>query len=392
MLNEIIKYNIIDYRVFGNTFACKDAKKISYYWLKILKLFIDMQLYSKILQQWYTENKRDLPWRDVNDVYKIWISEIILQQTRVNQGLEYYLQFIQRFPDVKSLALAPEDDVLKNWQGLGYYSRARNLHKAAKQVFERFEGVFPSQYADVLSLSGIGAYTAAAICSIVYNQPYAVVDGNVYRVLSRLFAVDTPIDSSAGIKQFSSIAQDLLDKKNPSLHNQAVMEFGALQCVPVSPNCSICPLQLECKAFQTESQTQFPVKTQKVKVKERFFNYIMIEYNQSVFLQKRISNDIWRNLFEFPLIETDKLLSRNDLLNHPQFKELLEGIKIFDIQSISKSFRHILTHRIINAQFFKISISDKNKELSNYLEIPISNIHNYAVSRLIELYLESESI
>lgn len=351
-----------------------------------------MQLYSKILQQWYNENKRDLPWRDVNDVYKIWISEIILQQTRVNQGLEYYLRFVQHFPNIESLALAPEDEVLKYWQGLGYYSRARNLHKAAKQVFERFEGVFPSQHADVLSLSGIGAYTAAAICSIAYNQPYAVVDGNVYRVLSRLFALEIPIDSTQGIKQFASLAQSLLDTKHPGLHNQALMEFGALQCVPVSPNCSICPLQLECKAFHTDSQTQFPVKTQKIKVKERFFNYIMIEYNQSVFLHKRTSNDIWRNLFEFPLIETDKLLTRNDLLNHSQFIELLEGIKAFDIQSISKPVRHILTHRIINAQFFKISISDENQELGNYLKIPISSIHNYAVSRLIELYFESENI
>ena len=351
-----------------------------------------MQLYSKILQKWYTENKRDLPWRDVNEVYKIWISEIILQQTRVNQGLEYYLRFVQRFPDVHSLAVAPEDDVLKYWQGLGYYSRARNLHKAAKQVHERFNGVFPNQHTDILSLSGIGAYTAAAICSISYNQPYAVVDGNVYRVLSRLFAIETPIDSSGGIKQFASLAQSILDIKHPGLHNQALMEFGALQCVPVSPNCSICPLQSECKAFQTDSQSQFPVKTQKVKVKERFFNYIMIEYNQSSFIQKRIFNDIWRNLYEFPLIETDMLLTRTELLNHPQFKGLFDDINTYDIQSISKPYRHILTHRIINAQFFKISISDKNHKLGNYLEIPISSIHNYAVSRLIELYLESESI
>lgn len=351
-----------------------------------------MQLYSKILQQWYNENKRDLPWRDVNDVYKIWISEIILQQTRVNQGLEYYLRFVQRFPDVQSLALASEDEVLKNWQGLGYYSRARNLHKAAKQVLERFEGVFPSLHAEVLSLSGIGAYTAAAICSIAYNQPFAVVDGNVYRVLSRLFAIETPIDSGEGIKQFALLAQNLLDTFNPGQHNQALMEFGALQCVPVSPNCNICPLLSLCKAYQSDSQSQFPVKSQKVKVKERFFNYLLIEFNQSVFIQKRTANDIWRNLFEFPLIETDKLLIQNDLLNHPQFGNLFDGIKTVDIQNVSKPFRHILTHRIINAQFFKITIPEKNQELNNYLEIPISNIHNYAVSRLIELYLESENI
>lgn len=351
-----------------------------------------MQLYSKILQKWYNEHKRDLPWRDVNDVYKIWISEIILQQTRVNQGLEYYLRFVDRFPDVQSLAIASEDEVLKHWQGLGYYSRARNLHKAAKQVLESFQGVFPTQHTDVLSLSGVGNYTAAAICSIAYNQPYAVVDGNVYRVLSRLFATATPIDSSEGVRQFASLAQNLLDKENPGLHNQALMEFGALQCVPMSPDCSICPLQSVCKAYKTDSQSQLPVKSQKIKVKERFFNYLFIELNQSVFIQKRTSNDIWRNLFEFPLIETDKLLIKQDLVNNPQFVNLFDGIKTVDIQNVSKPFRHILTHRIINAQFFKIVITDKNDEFENYIEVPVSNLHNYAISRLIELYLESEKI
>ena len=351
-----------------------------------------MQLYSKILQQWYNEHKRDLPWRDVNDVYKIWISEIILQQTRVNQGLDYYLRFVQRFPDVQSLGLAPEDEVLKLWQGLGYYSRARNLHKAAKQVLEHFRGVFPTHHAEVLSLSGIGAYTAAAICSIAYNQPFAVVDGNVYRVLSRLFAIDTAIDSGEGVKQFASLAKNLLDADNPGLHNQALMEFGALQCVPVLPNCSICPLQSVCKAYKTDSQGQFPVKSQKVKVKERFFNYLVVEFNQNVFIQKRISKDIWRNLFEFPLIETDKLLTHDELLENSDFRVLFQDLKSVNIQNVSKPYRHILTHRIINAQFFKIIISERNTELENFIEVPVSNLANYAVSRLIELYLESENI
>ncbi len=387
-MNQVFGIYIID----SITFAYKGAKKISHYSLIIFKQFSVMVLYSKILQQWYNKHKRDLPWRDVNEVYKIWISEIILQQTRVNQGLEYYLRFVESFPDLKSLALASEDEVLKNWQGLGYYSRARNLHKAAKQVLERFEGVFPSNYADVLNLSGIGSYTAAAICSIAYNQPYAVVDGNVYRVLSRLFAIETAIDSRDGVKQFAILAQSLLDTDNPGLHNQALMEFGALQCVPVSPNCSFCPLQLVCKAYLTDSQSLLPIKSKKIKVKDRFFNYLVVEFNQSVFIQKRTAKDIWQNLFEFPLIETDKILTQKELLNHPQFTKLFEGIEIVEVQTVNKPFRHVLTHRIINAQFFKIKISDKSIEFENYIEVLISNLQTYPVSRLIELYLESESV
>ncbi len=203
---------------------------------------------SDQLISWYQVHKRDLPWRNISDPYRIWISEIILQQTRVNQGLDYYLRFVERFPDVETLAAAEEDEVLKYWQGLGYYSRARNLHHAARQIMQDFGGVFPTTYSEVMQLKGVGAYTAAAVCSFAFNLPYAVVDGNVYRVLSRLFAIETSIDSHSGKKEFDTLAQQLMENSVPSLHNQAIMEFGALQCVPVSPDCSVCPLRVYCKA------------------------------------------------------------------------------------------------------------------------------------------------
>ncbi|MFZ4583041.1 MAG: A/G-specific adenine glycosylase, partial [Paludibacter sp.] len=231
---------------------------------------------SKTLINWYEHNKRELPWRDISDPYRIWISEIILQQTRVNQGISYYLRFVDRFPDVKALATAHEDEVLKYWQGLGYYSRARNLHKTAQIIVEKHNGNFPNSYTEIVQLKGIGAYTAAAICSFAYNQPYGVVDGNVYRVLSRLFAIQTPIDSSQAKNEFSDLATNLLNNSNPGIHNQAIMEFGALQCVPVQPECNTCPFQKTCKAYELDLVDKLPIKASKTKVRERFFNYFFI--------------------------------------------------------------------------------------------------------------------
>jgi A/G-specific adenine glycosylase len=347
-----------------------------------------MKSFSNSLVDWYLLNKRELPWRDISDPYSIWISEIILQQTRVNQGLNYYLRFIEKFPTVEILAKATEDEVLKYWQGLGYYSRARNIHKAASQILNDFNGVFPTKHADVLKLAGIGVYTSAAICSFAYNQPYAVVDGNVYRVLSRLFALETPIDTNEGVKIYSKLAQELLNTSQPAIHNQAIMEFGALQCVPTSPNCLICPLVGVCKAYQLNMISQLPVKSQKVKVKDRFFNYFYVEFGENTFLKKRDANDIWRNLYEFPLIESDKLFIMSELVEIDAFKNLFKGIDIVKIKSESIAFKHILTHRRINAKFFNIEISNKNENFDKLTQVAKNELDKYAVSRLIEMYLE----
>lgn len=348
----------------------------------------DISHISSTLTYWYEQNKRELPWRDITDPYKIWISEVILQQTRVNQGLSYYLRFIERFPSIIQLAEAEEDEVLKYWQGLGYYSRARNLHKAAKQVATKFNGHFPANHSDVLQLSGIGDYTAAAICSFAYNQPYPVVDGNVYRVLSRLFGISTPINSTSGKKEFAELAKKLLPQNNAALHNQAIMEFGALQCVPVSPDCFNCPLQGTCKAFQSDSVCSLPTKTQKTKVSNRFFNYLHIEFQENTFFQKRTGKDVWQNLYEFPLIESEELLSFEQLTENADFKKLFEGMNNVDIYKISHPMKHVLSHRVIYAQFISIRINELNEELKRLISTPLNEIDRFAVSRLTELFLE----
>ena len=346
---------------------------------------------SSTLIQWYQTHKRDLPWRDIADPYKIWISEIILQQTRVNQGLDYYHRFIERFPDVNSLAAATEDEVLKYWQGLGYYSRARNLHKAAHQIINKHKGVFPNTYEEVIQLAGIGDYTAAAICSFAYNLPFAVVDGNVFRVLSRLFGIDTPIDSTAGKKAFKQLAQEILDTVQPGLHNQAMMEFGALQCVPVSPACNACPFADRCIAFSKNQVSLLPVKRQKIQTKERFFNYLFIKAGNYTWLQKRTKNDIWKNLYEFPLIEADKLLDKNELSQHEYFKALFADFHAdVHIRTVSPPVKHILTHQKIFAQSIRIEIGANGKNWEQFVQIQIDEWGDYAVSRLMEILLQNQ--
>lgn len=340
---------------------------------------------SKALTNWYNANKRELPWRDITDPYRIWISEIILQQTRVNQGISYYLRFVERFPDVKSLADADEDEVLKYWQGLGYYSRTRNLHKTAKIITDKQDGIFPNSHSDILQLKGIGEYTAAAISSFAYNQPFAVVDGNVFRVLARIFGIETPIDSTTGKKEFSELAQKLLDKKEPGVHNQAIMEFGALQCVPVQPDCSICPLQTVCKAYKLNLVDKLPIKVTKTKVRERFFNYFYIEYQDKIFIQKRTEKDIWQNLYELPLFEADRLFEINEIAE----SELFANIENLKISSSIPTFKHILSHQRIYARFFTVIISAKNDFLNNLIEIKKDELDNFAVSRLTEMFFEN---
>ena len=354
--------------------------------------------YSTKIRQWFRENARDLPWRNTTDPYKIWISEIILQQTRVAQGLNYYNRFIERFPDLLSLAEADESEVLKHWQGLGYYSRARNLHAAAQQIKTLHNGVFPTDYGHVLALRGVGEYTAAAICSFAYNMPYAVLDGNVFRVLSRLFGIETPINTSKAKKEFTALAQALIDIKKPSEHNQAMMEFGALQCTPNSPDCSKCPLIEQCVAFSDYKVHTLPVKTKISNTQSRFFNYFFAQQGKYTFLKKREAKDIWQNLFEFPLIETDKETEIGDLIKLHEFGELF-GNSHLQISGKRFYVKHVLSHRIIHASFYRIEIPENANcsdqcclQSTGFLKIHLVELHHFPVSRLIEKFLEKEGL
>ena len=343
---------------------------------------------SKVLIMWYEENQRSLPWRESNDPYKIWISEIILQQTRVAQGLNYYFRFIERFPTISKLAASSEEDVLKEWQGLGYYSRARNLHAAAKAVINNYGGVLPDSHKELLSLKGIGEYTAAAILSTAYNKPYAVVDGNVYRVLSRLFALDTPIDTSIGKKQFAQLAKDLLDVDNPGIHNQALMEFGALHCTPAQPQCNTCPIGHLCVAKQINKQSHFPVKDKKTKIRKRYFHYFRVVVNGYTYLNKRVENDIWKNMYDFPLIETDKEMTFFELSQTSAFKTLFSDSEVtFFINQ--KQVKHVLTHQHIYANFHEVTVTKIASNFqNNFLKVKNKDVHKYPISRLIHRYLE----
>lgn len=346
-------------------------------------------IYSERIVAWYLEHKRDLPWRGITDPYRIWVSEIILQQTRVNQGMDYYLRFIGRFPDVRTLAEAEEDEVLKYWQGLGYYSRARNLHKAAKRILADFAGAFPHDYKEILSLNGVGEYTAAAIASFAYGLPHPTVDGNVYRVLSRLFALDMPIDSGEGRKAFAALAQELLPYDRPGLHNQAMMEFGALQCVPQSPDCVHCPLQAQCKAFERGMVASLPVKRQQTKIKNRYFNYFYVLHEGMTFLQKRTGNDVWKGLYEFPLIETDTLLTLDELMADKRFETMFENCGKVEMRAVSPVMKHVLSHRNIFARFVTVQVERGNCFFDSLQTIAESEVDRYAVSRLTEMFLET---
>lgn len=340
-----------------------------------------MSEFADKLIGWYQENKRDLPWRDTKNPYKIWISEIILQQTRVAQGYDYYVRFMERFPNVFALAEAEEDEVMKYWQGLGYYSRARNLHAAAQRIAEL--GAFPTTYKDVLSLKGVGEYTAAAICSFAYDMPHAVVDGNVYRVLSRWLGIDTPIDSTEGKKQFGMAAQELLDKERPALYNQAIMDFGALQCTPASPDCLSCPLSDSCVALAQGKVDSLPVKQHKTKVTNRYFYYIYVRTGEYTFIRKRTGNDIWRNLYEPLLIETEEALSENNGVFIQKLQEVLKKPVDIFLRSVKKGVKHVLSHRVIYADFYELVLPEDFGELEGYQKIPIEDLHKFAVSNLV---------
>jgi len=352
--------------------------------------------FSTTLISWYKKNKRDLPWRQTRDPYKIWLSEVILQQTRIEQGLSYYLNFVSRFPNVHALADASERDILKRWQGLGYYSRARNLHHAAITIANELNGQFPDNYNDLLKLKGIGEYTAAAISSIVFNEPRPVVDGNVLRFLSRLKGIKTPVDSVSGKKIILDLALRLIDRKQPGEFNQAIMEFGALYCKPQNPNCEECLFRTECKAYFENQVNSIPVKTKRLSPRKRYFHYLfIIHQNKSVYLRKRAGQDIWKNLYDFPLLEKNHKISKEKMVEEVSsylFAELKKNPQV----KISKEYKHILTHQIISARFYTIRLNDsKQFRKINLLNgniwdsADLKNIHQYPVPRLIEKFLKN---
>ena len=347
-----------------------------------------MNILHDTLINWFAKNRRDLPWRHSPSPYQVWLSEIILQQTRVNQGWDYYLRFIERWPTVADLAQASEEEVLKMWQGLGYYSRARNLHHCAQQVVNEYGGQFPADFEKLKQLKGIGDYTAAAIASIAFNLPHAVVDGNVYRVLSRLYDIDTPININEGQTLFAQLADELLNREQPGLHNQAMMEFGALHCTPKNPNCLLCPLQAQCLAFAHQTVMQRPVKLPKVKVTTRYFNYLVIRINGSLYLHKRSDNDIWKNLYDFPCIESGTPMTVEEVVASEKFIQLIEE-KPFSITKVSPVYTHKLTHRTLLAQFIEIKLEQKllQIETKDLFLTPESELGSFPIPRLIDLYL-----
>ncbi len=337
--------------------------------------------FTATIEQWYKQNKRALPWRETANPYYILLSEIILQQTRVEQGRAYYERFVSAFPTVQVLAAASEEQVLLLWQGLGYYSRARNLHKAAKQIAAL--GSFPSDYKSILSLPGVGPYTAAAIASFAFGLPYAVVDGNVFRVLSRYFCVDTPIDSTEGKKVFRALADEMLDHKRPSLYNQAIMDFGAVVCKPIGAECAICPLSDTCLAFANKAVQQLPVKVKKMKQKTRWFSFIYILNDKGeVLISKREGNDIWKGLYEFPLIESSEELP---------MASLQQRFPVGKWYLLRQGFVHQLTHQHLVVNFYRLQLPQIAPSLPG-IWVKKSELHNYAFPQLLVKLMDIVSL
>jgi A/G-specific adenine glycosylase len=342
--------------------------------------------FEKLVKWNLNENKRVMPWKGEKNPYKIWISEIILQQTRVQQGLDYYNRFIKAWPNVKALAAAPKQEVYKIWEGLGYYSRCNNLIDSAKYINDELGGVFPNKYEDILSLRGIGPYTAAAIASFAFNEPYAVVDGNVFRVLARFFGIATPVDTTEGKKLFTSLAEELIDKKEPAIYNQALMDFGAIVCKPALPFCNECPLQAKCIAFKKELINILPVKEKSIRMRERFFNYLIVEISGKVYVKQRIAKDIWQNLYEFILLETENLAPEKELVNAEIFQSLFAG-NSYEITKVSPIFKQKLTHQHIKGRFFHINIKKAGKSFNKYLAVKPQELALLPFPKFINSYL-----
>ncbi|MCE1198408.1 MAG: A/G-specific adenine glycosylase [Marinilabiliales bacterium] len=347
-----------------------------------------MNDFQTALGTWYRANKRELPWRFTKDPYKIWVSEIILQQTRIAQGMDYYLRFVKRFPDIHHLAAAEETEVLKAWQGLGYYSRARNLHTTAKVIVDQYNGHFPADYSLLKQLKGIGDYTAAAIASICFHLVYPVLDGNVYRVLSRYFGINTPIDTYQGKKEFLRMAEDLIDPQEPGEFNQAMMELGATLCSPVKPDCPVCPVRNGCLAFRTDQMMEFPVKGKKEKVVQRYLNFLVIRAADSVALEKRRDQDIWKHLYQFPLIETEQPTEIESLIHTPAWDLLFSGCDLA-LEEISPRVVHLLTHQRLHIRFIRLRLNGIALP-QNIQMVPLSDLTHYPVPKPIEKYLTLE--
>ena len=331
-----------------------------------------------------------MPWKGEKDPYKIWLSEIILQQTRVEQGLNYYNNFIKTFPDVHKLAKAPDSKVFKLWEGLGYYTRCRNLIATARYISKELKGKFPSVYEDIKALKGIGPYTAAAISSFAFNLPHAVVDGNVFRVLARIFGIDKPVDSTEGKKLFTALADELLGKKEPGLYNQAIMDFGAVVCKPAAPLCITCIFKKQCVAFLQNKINEFPVKEKKISIRKRWFYYLVVEYNNEIAIRQRTEKDIWQDLYEFPLIETAGEMDKKKILQAAEKKKWLTK-KNYELLTVSPLFKQQLSHQFIAGQFIKIRLKKKPAVKNNWLWVSKNKAGKYAFPQFINQYLREKT-
>jgi len=347
--------------------------------------------FSKSLLHWHqTENCREMPWKGEKDPYRIWLSEIILQQTRVEQGISYYQKFVSTFPTVHDLANADDQQVFKLWEGLGYYSRCRNLIASAKYISKELNGQFPNTYETISQLKGVGPYTTAAIASFAYNLPYAVLDGNVFRILARLFGLSTPTDSTEGKKQFANLSQQLLDKKLPALYNQAIMDFGATVCKP-APNCNACPFTCSCVAYGTNSISELPVKSKKIRIRKRWFHYLVIEHKGYIAIRQRISRDIWNQLYEYPLIETDAQIIEEQLIEMVKQSGMVESHNI-EIVEYSETHKQQLSHQLIQGRFLHVRTKEKPAGDPSWLWLPESQMKEYPFPRLINSYRQRSSL
>ncbi|MET0461584.1 MAG: A/G-specific adenine glycosylase [Chitinophagaceae bacterium] len=348
--------------------------------------------FSTLLLKWNKEqNKREMPWKGEKDPYKIWLSEIILQQTRVDQGLAYYERFIAKFPSIKDLAAAPDTTVFKLWEGLGYYSRCRNLLVTARYVSNELNGVFPATYDEIKALKGIGPYTASAISSFAYNLPHAVVDGNVFRVLSRVFGVATPIDSTEGKKYFTQLADELLDTNKPGLYNQAIMDFGAIVCKPALPLCPTCVFNKDCFAYLEHKVNELPVKEKKISVKKRWFYYLVIEHKDKFAIRQRTGKDIWNQLYEFPVIETTAEQETADIIDIAEQQEWINADK-YSLSFVSPLFKQQLSHQLIAGRFIALKAHKPGKLPEGSVWVSKKEMNEYPFPRFINQFLEKKDV
>lgn len=351
---------------------------------------------NNILINWYDHNKRQLPWRNTSDPYIVWVSEIILQQTRVDQGLEYFKRFVARFPDVFSLARASEQEVLKHWQGLGYYTRARNMQVAARSIVQEFNGIFPESSVELLKLKGIGPYTASAIASICFGEACPVIDGNVMRVIARYFGIKLAVNTPKGHKAVHGAALQIIDRDRAGEFNQAIMEFGALHCTPSRPMCDFCPLQFGCEAFRAHTVGILPIKIKLAKPRDRHFNYLTILQNnkyghQEIYLHKRTSKDIWKGMYELPLIESPSAMEPEELFGSPGWKTIFGEQKLRIIE-YSEGYKHQLTHQTIHARFVSVYLEGPPADITGWQRIEVNHLPDFPLPRLIDRYLKQKKI